>query len=80
MMGDNPHIHDTTRTLRVKLSGEVSAKLATYRREMHPDYSDEAVAAYLIRDALIGLGLLPLPAKDRGKAAGGKRGGAPPTN
>jgi hypothetical protein len=67
-----PNIYDPGRTLEVKLSGEVSAKLATYRREMHPNYSDEAVAAYLIRDALIGLGLLDLPGKDRGKAAGRK--------
>ena len=73
MMGNLPHIHDTTRTLQVKLSGEVSAKLATLRRELHPTRSDEDVAAWLIRDALVHCGLLDLPAKDRGKAAGGKR-------
>lgn len=78
-MADLPHIHSPGRTLSVKLPSDVSAKLATYRREMHPNYSDEAVAAYLIRDALIGLGLLPLPAKDRGKAAG-KRKGPPSLN
>jgi hypothetical protein len=71
-MSKLPHVHQPGRTLSVKLPSDVSAKLATYRREMHPTYSDEAVAAYLIRDALIGLGLLDLPGKDRGKAAGGK--------
>lgn len=64
-MGDNPSFYSTGRTISVKLPSDVSAKLATYRREMHPKYSDEQVAAYLIRDALIGLGLLDLPGKDR---------------
>lgn len=68
--GDLPHIYDDTRELKVKLSGEVSAKLATLRRELHPTYTDEQVAAWLIRDALVHCGLLDLPAKDRGKAAG----------
>lgn len=72
-MSDLPNAYETGRTLTIKLSGDVCAKLATYRREMHPNHSDEAVAAYLIRDALIGLGLLPLPEKDRGRAAGQNR-------
>lgn len=69
-MGDLPGIYRTHRDLTVRLPGDVSAALATYRREMHPGRTDEAVAAYLIRDALVHLGVLPLPEKDRGKAAG----------
>jgi hypothetical protein len=70
MPGDNPGQYATGRTLTIKLSSDVSAKLATYRREMHPGRTDEAVAAYLLRDALIGLGLLELPEGDRGERAG----------
>ena len=72
-MSDLPNTYETGRALTIKLSGDVCAKLATYRREMHPNHSDEAVAAYLIGDALIGLGLLPLHGKDRAKAAGQNR-------
>lgn len=69
-MGQNPGIYHTTRELTVKLPLDVAAKLSTYRREMHPNLTDEEVGAYLIEDALIGLGVLPLPVEDRGKAAG----------
>jgi hypothetical protein len=37
---------------------------------MHPEFTDEQVAAYLVRDALVGLGLLELPSENRAKAAG----------
>lgn len=70
MTNKNPSFYTTGRTISVKLPSDVSASLATYRREMHPEMTDEDVAEYLIRDSLIRLGVLPLPEKDRGKVAG----------
>lgn len=67
--GDNPGIYNTARSLTVKLDSSTSAALATYRREMHSGRSDEAVAGYLIRDALVGLGVLALPGSNRSKGA-----------
>lgn len=69
-MGTNPGFYNTDCQLTITLSLEVSAKLATLRRELHPDRTDEQVAAWLIRDALVGCGLLDLPKGNRGKAAG----------
>ncbi len=57
----NPNIYNPPRTLSVKLSGAASAKLATYRRQDHPDMTDEEVGAYLIEDSLIRLGYLEVP-------------------
>lgn len=71
--GDNPSFYSDKVTMTITIPLSVAAKLATYRREMHPTYTDEQVAAYLIRDSLVGLGLLPLPTENRGKAAGGTK-------
>lgn len=70
--GDNPGFYSDHAKLTIALSTEVAAKLATYRREMHPTYTDEQVAAYLIRDALVHLGVMPLPKENRSKHAGRK--------
>lgn len=66
----NPSFYTTGRTLSVKLPGDVMAKLATLGRELHPGRPIEQVAAWVIRDHLVGCGLLDLPEGNRGKAAG----------
>jgi hypothetical protein len=70
MPNNNPSFYHDTVELTIKLKLGVAAKLATYRREMHPKFTDEQVAAYLVRDALVGLGLLELPMTNRAEAAG----------
>lgn len=56
-MPDTPHIYDLSRTLEVRLPLAVSSKLATYRRQQFPDHTDEEVAAFLIGDGLIRVGM-----------------------
>lgn len=71
-MNSNPHLYDTDRRLGIKLPARVSAKLATYRRQDHPDMTDEEVVAYLVEDSLVRLGMLELPGANRSKHAGRK--------
>ena len=56
----NPHIYNTDRVLTVRLPVRVSAKLATFRREEHPEMTDEEAVAYLVKDSLERLGLLEI--------------------
>ena len=50
-MADNPSFYDDRSvTLRIVLPLSVAARLATYRREMHPDLTDAQVVEYLVRD------------------------------
>jgi hypothetical protein len=58
----------------VRLDDDVTAALERLMAERADLKTPGAAASYLLRDALIGLGLLPLGSNDRG--AGAKRGGA----
>lgn len=51
------------------LDPDVIAALERYRLERPDLRTNSEAARYLLRDALIGLGLLPLGEKDRGKGA-----------
>ena len=44
--------------------------LTRLRDEMWPRFTLDAVAVHLVRDSLIGLGVLPLPRANRSKWAG----------
>jgi hypothetical protein len=68
--GDAPGFYADHSELTIRLSNAVMAKLRTYRREMHPNRTDEQVVSYLVRDALVSLGVMEIPKGDRGKMAG----------
>jgi hypothetical protein len=52
------------------LSPEELQALEKLRSEVFPTYSSEAVAKKLLRDALIGAGVLPLGSANRSRHAG----------
>lgn len=55
-----------------RLTPSEHGALVRFRDETWPTHTLESVAVYLLRDHLIGLGVLPLGKADRGKRAGRK--------
>lgn len=55
--------------LTIRLDGAAMDALWTVHREDFPRETLEAVAERLLRDALIGMGVLPLGSENRGKGA-----------
>lgn len=56
-------------TLVDHLPPDDRAALDRLRRELYPGHTPDAVAKKLIRDALIGCGVMPLPAANRSRGA-----------
>lgn len=52
-----------------RLAPDERAALERVRSELFPSFSVEAVARKLLRDALVGMGVLRLPAANRSRGA-----------
>jgi hypothetical protein len=58
---------ETTTALLIQLNADERAALQRFRDKHPRDYSEAQAARLLLRDALIGIGDLPLPRENRGK-------------
>jgi len=57
-------------TVEIRLSDDEFEALKRYRDAEKPEMDRAQVAQYLLRDHLIGLGVLPMGRANRGKRAG----------
>lgn len=64
---------ETTKPLLIQISGPELEALRKFRASRSEPLSDAQAARLLMREALIGMGDLPLSDENRGRAAGNKK-------
>lgn len=65
---------ELTKPLLIQISWPELEALRKFKASQPGELSDAQAARMLMREALIGMGDLPLPSENRGRAAGNKRG------